>query len=114
MKDHQDLIDDAIYPELLAGLKPCVGPDGKPDLTHVHYEPAAGIAGILNAPVTSLALVTKLNPEHSAAVHADADQVVYTEAEEKKVRRKIDRVVLPLIVCSYICKISPNLWESCR
>ena len=60
------------------------------------------------------ALVTKLNPEHSAAVHADADQVVYTEAEEKKVRRKIDRVVLPLIVCSYICKISPHLWESCR
>ncbi|KZV74983.1 MFS general substrate transporter [Peniophora sp. CONT] len=48
------------------------------------------------------ALVTKLSPEHSAAVHADADQVVFSEVEEKKVRRKIDRVVLPLIVCSYI------------
>ncbi|KAI0032072.1 MFS general substrate transporter [Vararia minispora EC-137] len=40
--------------------------------------------------------------DHAAAVQADAEQVVYDAAEEKKVRRKIDFVVLPLVVSAYI------------
>ncbi|KAF8065095.1 MFS general substrate transporter [Lyophyllum atratum] len=39
---------------------------------------------------------------YADAVHRDAETVEYTEEEEKQVKRKIDRTVLPLVVCSYI------------
>ncbi|KAK7042317.1 MFS general substrate transporter [Favolaschia claudopus] len=43
-----------------------------------------------------------LDPAYADAVNRDAETVEYTEAEEKAVKRKIDTVVLPLIVSSYI------------
>ncbi|KAG6810719.1 hypothetical protein H0H92_010601 [Tricholoma furcatifolium] len=39
---------------------------------------------------------------YADAVHQDAATVHYTEQEERQVRRKIDRNVLPLIICSYM------------
>lgn len=59
-----------------------------------------------------------LNPVYAEAVHKDAETVVYTSEEEvwyyvsfifysligylqKKVRRKIDNTVLPLVVCRW-------------
>ncbi|KAJ6454545.1 MFS general substrate transporter [Mycena vitilis] len=41
-----------------------------------------------------------LDPAYADAVNLDAETVEYTEAEERAVKRKIDVVVLPLIVCS--------------
>ncbi|KAJ7177895.1 MFS general substrate transporter [Mycena filopes] len=43
-----------------------------------------------------------LDPSYADAVNRDAEAVEFTEADERAVRRKIDFVVLPLIVCSYI------------
>ncbi|KAJ7805754.1 MFS general substrate transporter [Mycena olivaceomarginata] len=43
-----------------------------------------------------------LDPAYADAVNRDAETVEFTEAEERAVKRKIDVVVLPLIVCSYI------------
>jgi hypothetical protein len=54
------------------------------------------------------ALYLKPSDQHAAAVHADAQQVVYDEAEEKQVRKKIDCVVLPLVVGAYICT---SIWK---
>ncbi|KAF8893010.1 MFS general substrate transporter [Infundibulicybe gibba] len=39
-----------------------------------------------------------LDPAYADAVHHDAEEVEYTKAEENAVRRKIDLVVLPLVV----------------
>ncbi|KAJ7846439.1 hypothetical protein B0H14DRAFT_2772903, partial [Mycena olivaceomarginata] len=41
-----------------------------------------------------------LDPAYADAVNRDAETVEFTEAEERAVKRKIDVVVLPLIVCS--------------
>ncbi|KAF5325017.1 hypothetical protein D9619_009573 [Psilocybe cf. subviscida] len=43
-----------------------------------------------------------LDPSYADAVHQDAESVHFTPEEERAVRRKIDGVVLPLVVCSYI------------
>lgn len=43
-----------------------------------------------------------LDPTFAEAVHKDAETVNFTAEEERAVRRKIDHVVLPLVVCSYI------------
>ncbi|GLB39778.1 putative MFS general substrate transporter [Lyophyllum shimeji] len=43
-----------------------------------------------------------IDPAYADAVHRDAAGVEYTEAEEKRVKQKIDRTVLPLVICSYI------------
>ncbi|KZT28221.1 MFS general substrate transporter [Neolentinus lepideus HHB14362 ss-1] len=43
-----------------------------------------------------------LDPSYAEAVHKDAESVDFTQEEERAVRRKIDRVVLPLVVCSYV------------
>ncbi|KAF7342036.1 MFS general substrate transporter [Mycena venus] len=43
-----------------------------------------------------------LDPAYADAVNRDAETVQFTEAEERAVKHKIDVVVLPLIVCSYI------------
>ncbi|KAJ7481694.1 MFS general substrate transporter [Mycena latifolia] len=43
-----------------------------------------------------------LDPGYAEAVNLDAETVEYTEAEERAVMRKIDFVVLPLIVCRYV------------
>ncbi|KAJ7859580.1 MFS general substrate transporter [Mycena leptocephala] len=43
-----------------------------------------------------------LDPAYADAVNRDAETVEFTEAEERAVKHKIDMVVLPLIVCSYI------------
>ncbi|KAJ7135487.1 MFS general substrate transporter [Mycena crocata] len=40
-----------------------------------------------------------LDPGYADAVNRDAETVEFTEAEERAVKRKIDMVVLPLIVC---------------
>ncbi|KAJ7701814.1 hypothetical protein B0H17DRAFT_1128044 [Mycena rosella] len=40
-----------------------------------------------------------LDSGYADAVNLDAEAVEYTEAEERAVRRKIDLVVLPLIIC---------------
>jgi len=45
---------------------------------------------------------SKTDPLYAEAVHRDAATVEYTEEEEKSVKRKIDRTVLPLVICSYI------------
>ncbi|KAJ7291058.1 MFS general substrate transporter [Mycena rebaudengoi] len=42
-----------------------------------------------------------LDSGYADAVHRDAETVEFTEAEERAVKRKIDVVVLPLIVCRY-------------
>ncbi|KAG5636315.1 hypothetical protein H0H81_008429 [Sphagnurus paluster] len=39
---------------------------------------------------------------YADAVHRDAETVEFTEEEERIVRRKIDKSVLPLVVCSYV------------
>ncbi|KAG6915615.1 hypothetical protein DXG01_010691 [Tephrocybe rancida] len=36
---------------------------------------------------------------YAGAVHLDAEAVEYTDEEEKQVKRKIDRTVLPLVTC---------------
>ncbi|KAF5365235.1 hypothetical protein D9758_005403 [Tetrapyrgos nigripes] len=43
-----------------------------------------------------------LDAAHADAVTKDAENVVYTPEEEHKVKRKIDNVVLPLIITSYV------------
>ncbi|KAF9564096.1 MFS general substrate transporter [Agrocybe pediades] len=43
-----------------------------------------------------------LDPAYADAVHRDAESVEYTADEERAVRRKIDNVVLPLVICSYV------------
>ncbi|KAJ7662061.1 MFS general substrate transporter [Mycena polygramma] len=43
-----------------------------------------------------------LDPAYADAVNRDAETVDFSDAEERAVKRKIDLVVLPLIVCSYI------------
>ncbi|KAJ3779007.1 MFS general substrate transporter [Lentinula raphanica] len=43
-----------------------------------------------------------LDPAVAEAVNRDAETVEYTADEEYKVKRKIDNVVLPLVICSYI------------
>ncbi|KAJ6481767.1 MFS general substrate transporter [Mycena sanguinolenta] len=43
-----------------------------------------------------------LDPAYADAVNRDAETVEFTDAEERAVKHKIDVVVLPLIVCSYI------------
>ncbi|KAJ3561686.1 hypothetical protein NP233_g10043 [Leucocoprinus birnbaumii] len=43
-----------------------------------------------------------LDPALAEAVHKDAEHVRYTPEEERKVQRKIDNTVLPLIIVSYI------------
>ncbi|KAF9523136.1 MFS general substrate transporter [Crepidotus variabilis] len=44
----------------------------------------------------------RLDKEYANAVRLDAEEVDYSEAEERKVCRKIDLTVLPLIICSYV------------
>ncbi|KAL0946223.1 hypothetical protein HGRIS_012482 [Hohenbuehelia grisea] len=44
-----------------------------------------------------------LDAAYADAVQRDAELVVYSEEEEAVVRQKIDKVVLPLIVISYMC-----------
>ncbi|TFK31679.1 MFS general substrate transporter [Crucibulum laeve] len=39
-----------------------------------------------------------LDPGYADAVHKDAEEVVYTEEEERRVKRKIDNTVLPLVL----------------
>ncbi|KAK7056694.1 hypothetical protein VNI00_002411 [Paramarasmius palmivorus] len=43
-----------------------------------------------------------LDETYAAAVHEDAKTVEYTPEEDYKVKRKIDNVVLPLVICSYV------------
>ncbi|KAJ3907684.1 MFS general substrate transporter [Lentinula edodes] len=43
-----------------------------------------------------------LDPAVAEAVNKDAETVEYTPEEDYKVKRKIDNVVLPLVICSYI------------
>lgn len=43
-----------------------------------------------------------LDPTYAEAVHKDAEAVEYTPEEEGKVKRKIDRTILPLVICSYV------------
>ncbi|GAV99050.1 MFS general substrate transporter [Lentinula edodes] len=45
-----------------------------------------------------------LDPAVAEAVNKDAETVEYTPEEDYKVKRKIDNVVLPLVICSYICE----------
>ncbi|KAJ6550729.1 MFS general substrate transporter [Mycena sp. CBHHK59/15] len=56
----------------------------------------------LGARPTRAHFFSPLDPGYADAVNRDAEGVEYTEAEEHAVRHKIDVVVLPLIVCSYI------------
>ena len=51
-------------------------------------------------------LFSKLSAKQAAAVHADAEQVVYGNEEEKKVKRKIDFLVLPLIFTAVVCELT--------
>ncbi|PPQ92545.1 hypothetical protein CVT25_010378 [Psilocybe cyanescens] len=41
-----------------------------------------------------------LDPAYADAVNRDAESVEYTQDEERAVRKKIDNIVLPLVVCS--------------
>ncbi|KAF9467701.1 MFS general substrate transporter [Collybia nuda] len=43
-----------------------------------------------------------LDASYADAVHRDAADVIYSEVEERTVRRKIDNRVLPLIICSFV------------
>ncbi|KAG6827292.1 hypothetical protein H0H92_012457 [Tricholoma furcatifolium] len=43
-----------------------------------------------------------IDPKHAEAVHRDATTVVYTEEEEKRVKSKIDRTILPLVIISFV------------
>ncbi|TFK31426.1 MFS general substrate transporter [Crucibulum laeve] len=43
-----------------------------------------------------------LDPGYADAIHKDAEEVVYTEEEERRVKKKIDNTVLPLVICSYV------------
>ncbi|KAF5384199.1 hypothetical protein D9615_003370 [Tricholomella constricta] len=43
-----------------------------------------------------------IDSSYADAVHRDAATVEYTEEDEKGVKRKIDRTVLLLVVCSYV------------
>lgn len=43
-----------------------------------------------------------IDSAYADAVHRDAAAIEYTEDEEKRVKRKIDMTVLPLVICSYI------------
>ncbi|KAF9051499.1 MFS general substrate transporter [Panaeolus papilionaceus] len=43
-----------------------------------------------------------LDPAYADAVHRDAESVEFSPEEEKAVRKKIDNIVLPLVICSYI------------
>ncbi|KAJ7594264.1 MFS general substrate transporter [Mycena floridula] len=45
---------------------------------------------------------SSLDPAYALAVEKDALTVEYTEEEERKVRRKIDRRILPLVIGSYL------------
>ncbi|KAJ7581315.1 MFS general substrate transporter [Mycena floridula] len=45
-----------------------------------------------------------LDPAYALAVEKDALTVEYTEEEERKVRRKIDWRILPLVIGSFLCK----------
>jgi hypothetical protein len=51
-------------------------------------------------------LISKLSAKQAAAVHADAEQVVYSDEEEKKVKRKIDLLVLPLVFTAVVCEFT--------
>ncbi|KAG6840846.1 hypothetical protein C0991_003793 [Blastosporella zonata] len=42
-----------------------------------------------------------IDSTYAEAVNRDAETVEYTDEEEKKVKRKIDRTVLPLVICRY-------------
>ncbi|CAK5278165.1 unnamed protein product [Mycena citricolor] len=53
-----------------------------------------------------------LDRSYAEAVNLDAEGVEFDQAEERRVRRKIDRVVLPLIVASYICACSSVFLDS--
>ncbi|THV05757.1 MFS general substrate transporter [Dendrothele bispora CBS 962.96] len=50
-------------------------------------------------------LFLPLDREYMDAVHQDAEVVVYEDGgdEEKKIRRKIDNRILPLVILSFVC-----------
>ena len=74
-------MNDASYPTLGAAITKCV--DGPLNLFHVHFEPASALASILNAPVTSLAQITKLKPGKTGD-DLKADMDVLTTAQGVK------------------------------
>ncbi|KAF7319347.1 MFS domain-containing protein [Mycena chlorophos] len=49
---------------------------------------------------------TRPSKDYAEAVSWDAETVVYTKDEENAVRRKLDRVILPLVALGTICKWS--------
>jgi len=51
-----------------------------------------------------------LSREDAEAVERMADDIAYTEEEEKAVRRKIDFRILPIVVLTYICTSFCLLW----
>ncbi|KAG5644024.1 hypothetical protein DXG03_009239 [Asterophora parasitica] len=50
-----------------------------------------------------------IDSAYANAVHRDAATVGYTEEEEKRVKRKIDKTVLPLVVCRSVGKFEQDI-----
>lgn len=60
--------DEVAYTKLTEAAGPCIAPSAAQTMFHIHFEPIAGVAAALNAPVTSLTHITSLTPRGADGV----------------------------------------------
>jgi hypothetical protein len=95
-----------VAPMMVSPERDCSPLQGSEDVeksvSHISNKEGTSYQSQLGAKAKRAHFFSPLDPAYADAVHRDAETVEYTAEEEKAVRRKIDQVVLPLVICSFV------------